>query len=105
MSVDALKASKLGKIIVKLVKDPPAPGMHDLSNLTFWLCIHTVKYVNLIRHCKHAYYRITFTPNDHTYLTMFRSFALDCSNQGYGVEFRTEVASIGRGRHQTNGKQ
>jgi hypothetical protein len=26
MTVDALKASKLGKIIVKLVKEPPAPG-------------------------------------------------------------------------------
>lgn len=26
MTVDSLKASKLGKIVVKLVKDPPTPG-------------------------------------------------------------------------------
>lgn len=31
MTVDALKASKLGKIIVKLVKEPPAPGEHHFS--------------------------------------------------------------------------
>ena len=31
MTVDALKASKLGKIIVKLVKEPPAPGEHRFS--------------------------------------------------------------------------
>lgn len=26
MTIDSLKASKLGKIVVKLVKDPPTPG-------------------------------------------------------------------------------
>lgn len=31
MTVDALKASKLGKIIVKLVKEPPAPGERRFS--------------------------------------------------------------------------
>lgn len=31
MTIDALKASKLGKIIVKLVKEPPAPGERCLS--------------------------------------------------------------------------
>ncbi|KAI6040680.1 hypothetical protein EDC04DRAFT_2867510 [Pisolithus marmoratus] len=32
MTVDALKASKLGKIIVKLVKDPPAPAVKDMAS-------------------------------------------------------------------------
>ncbi|KIJ70622.1 hypothetical protein HYDPIDRAFT_122657 [Hydnomerulius pinastri MD-312] len=32
MSVDALKASKLGKIIVKLVKEPPAPAIKDMAS-------------------------------------------------------------------------
>lgn len=31
MTIDALKASKLGKIIVKLVKEPPAPGERRFS--------------------------------------------------------------------------
>ncbi|KAH0839546.1 hypothetical protein J3R83DRAFT_432 [Lanmaoa asiatica] len=32
MTVDALKASKLGKIIVKLVKEPPAPAIKDMAS-------------------------------------------------------------------------
>ncbi|KAF9242941.1 hypothetical protein BU15DRAFT_43603 [Melanogaster broomeanus] len=32
MSIDALKASKLGKIIVKLVKEPPAPAIKDMAS-------------------------------------------------------------------------
>lgn len=33
MTIDALKASKLGKIIVKLVKEPPAPGEHRFREI------------------------------------------------------------------------
>ncbi|KAG6329863.1 hypothetical protein ID866_9227 [Astraeus odoratus] len=32
MTVDTLKASKLGKIIVKLVKEPPAPAIKDMAS-------------------------------------------------------------------------
>ncbi|KAF9224415.1 hypothetical protein BS17DRAFT_779754 [Gyrodon lividus] len=32
MTVDALKTSKLGKIIVKLVKEPPAPAVKDMAS-------------------------------------------------------------------------
>lgn len=35
MTIDALKASKLGKIIVKLVKEPPAPGERRSSVIHF----------------------------------------------------------------------
>lgn len=35
MTIDALKASKLGKIIVKLVKEPPAPGERRFSVIHF----------------------------------------------------------------------
>ncbi|KAF8075900.1 hypothetical protein FPV67DRAFT_1469704 [Lyophyllum atratum] len=32
MTVDSLKASKLGKIVVKLVKDPPSPAIKDMAS-------------------------------------------------------------------------
>ncbi|KAF8450984.1 hypothetical protein L210DRAFT_3470435 [Boletus edulis BED1] len=32
MTIDSLKASKLGKIIVKLVKEPPAPAIKDMAS-------------------------------------------------------------------------
>ncbi|KAJ7229156.1 hypothetical protein GGX14DRAFT_416895 [Mycena pura] len=32
MTVDTLKASKLGKLIVKLVKDPPTPAIKDMAS-------------------------------------------------------------------------
>ncbi|KAH9843789.1 uncharacterized protein C8Q71DRAFT_730057 [Rhodofomes roseus] len=32
MTLESLKASKLGKIIVKLVKDPPAPAIKDMAS-------------------------------------------------------------------------
>ncbi|KAF9458016.1 hypothetical protein BDZ94DRAFT_1271762 [Collybia nuda] len=31
MTIDSLKASKLGKIVVKLVKDPPTPAIKDMA--------------------------------------------------------------------------
>ncbi|KIL67411.1 hypothetical protein M378DRAFT_159842 [Amanita muscaria Koide BX008] len=32
LTVDSLKASKLGKIVVKLVKDPPSPAIKDMAS-------------------------------------------------------------------------
>ena len=36
MTLESLKASKLGKVVVRLVKDPPAPGKscHHLRSMT-----------------------------------------------------------------------
>jgi hypothetical protein len=34
LSVESLKSSKLGKIIVKLVKEPPAPGERSVSQIS-----------------------------------------------------------------------
>ena len=34
MTLESLKASKLGKVVVRLVKDPPAPGKSYLSEFT-----------------------------------------------------------------------
>lgn len=39
MTVDTLKASKLGKLVVKLVKDPPTPGELKLSDPCCTRCI------------------------------------------------------------------
>jgi len=38
MTVDSLKVSKLGKIIVRLVKDPPAPGKYNPSSMQYDTC-------------------------------------------------------------------
>lgn len=96
MTVDALKASKLGKIVVKLVKDPPAPGEHFKPNFIFVRCMHTI--VNYVHSA--CIFIVLLLGNESTYLTTTTSSG--CSCQGHGGQFRTQMAPVSGGCDQTS---
>ena len=104
MTIDALKESKLGKIIVKLVKEPPAPGERRFS------AIHSSPASNGDIHTsapalKRAHLSYHNLSENLMYLTI-ACLSLSCrSDQGYGVEFRAEMASVGRNCHETGRNQ
>lgn len=102
MTVDALKASKLGKIVVKLVKEPPAPGEHIQPSFIFIRRMH--KMMNYVHSALHAcIFIVLLLGNEYTYLTTTASSG--CSCQGHGGQFRTQMAPVSGDCDQTNRKQ
>jgi len=107
LTVNALKKSKLGKIVVKLVKEPPAPGEYiscyrntsaPASYLSFGTPLeNVVMRVSCV--CSLDAYlisipRVIHVRSDMSFAFSIFAFAM-CSNQGYGLQSRTKMATAG----------
>lgn len=106
LTVESLRASKLGKLVVKLVKDPPSPGeLTRPSSIQVNMCLHAQLLLSEreLRSPQALYYvLLPFC------LDFARSNRIDVSNvlscffwgrstnrshQGHGLEYRTPMAS------------
>lgn len=112
LTINSLKASKLGKIVVRLVKDAPSPGELILpiscllaSNGWDIPIPHAARHYELeTNHPVLCYFDRRFLSENisvvlqYMYLTAFLCFSVAlqiCSDQGYGFQPRAKMASDG----------
>ena len=103
LSVESLKTSKLGKIVVKLVKDPPTPGEYLFMKNLIFVCARRDEAVFFI----FVILQDSLSDNMRKCIIDVSNFVIfvllvNCSCQGYGIQRRTKMASDLRGRLKAN---
>ena len=104
MTVDSLKASKLGKLVVKVVKDPPTPGTWVFSFPNFARSRQTaltgkdIIIDPIYTHCHNFCLKLekSIVTISDSIVFCFPVLLENISNQGYGIECRTQMATNGR---------